>query len=95
MPCESKSDRTLLLPLSTGPSLISAWIISHIPDLGNAAFIAGYIIDLQSSIDNAHAANGDFNLADILECKAYQDSFLEELPVLTFTPHSTAANFSS
>ena len=53
------------------------------PDLGRAALFAGNIIELHSASDSKQAAKGYLILAEILERRACQASFLEALLVCT------------
>ena len=62
-----KECKSIMHPLSSGPSLMSVCILPHMPDLGSAALIAGYMIDLHSFLDNVQALTGYFNLAEMLE----------------------------
>ena len=49
-------------------------MLPHIPDLGMAALMAGYMIDLHSVEVKVHAGRGYFNRADILVWSAVQAS---------------------
>ena len=74
-----------------GPSLNSLFIEEDIPAFGNAALIAGVIIDIHSASVNVHAGNGYLSLAPILVCSAVHASSCDELPNLILPAQSNAA----
>lgn len=57
--------------LRFGPSLTEAEILVAIPDVGKAALIIGYIIDLHSFSVRAQTSSGYFNLEDIIKYKTF------------------------
>ena len=74
VPIQSKRESTPNPPLGAGPCCMGEAMLPQMPDLGMAAFIAGYVIDLHSVDVKVHAGRGYFNLTDIFVWSAVQAS---------------------
>ena len=77
------------------PVFHTSWYFLDIPDLGSATLMTGHIIDVHSNSDSVHSGRRYFSFEEILEYNACYTSCIDELPTLTFAPHSNAANVCS